>query len=121
MKTGLNWPKILLIVGFIAMLIGIIDPLEGSVVILAGSFIVAVAAFLGKSRQRLIIYSAFGLIASGVALLFWISSLGGVGGDTGRSYWWLLVVLPYPVGYVFGIIGSVRMMRDRSKKVKSEE
>lgn len=121
MKTHPRWSYILLIIGFIAMLIGIIDPLEGSVVIIAGSFIMAVAAFLGKIRQRMIIYTAFGLIAAGVALMFWISSLGGVGDDTGRSNWWLLIVLPYPAGWILGIIGFVRMMKDRSKKVNSEQ
>ncbi len=59
MKKSLNWPKILLIVGFIGMLIGMIDPLEGSVVILAGSFLVAISAFLGKSKRSLIHLSLF--------------------------------------------------------------
>lgn len=120
MKTLSRWSHILLIVGFIAMLIGIIDPLEGSVVILAGSFIVALAAYLGKSRRQMITYLAFGMIVAGVGLLFWLSSLGGVGDNTGRSYWWLLIVLPYPVGWILGIIGSIRMLRDRSKKANGE-
>ena len=116
MKTTLRLPKILLIVGFIAMLIGMIDPLEGSVVILAGSCLLAISAFLGKSRRSMIIYISFALIAVGVGLLFGLSALGGVGGDTGRSYWWLLVVLPYPVGWILGIVGTVLMFRDRSKE-----
>jgi phosphotransferase system glucose/maltose/N-acetylglucosamine-specific IIC component len=116
MKNSLNWPKILLITGFIAMLIGIIDPLEGSVVILAGSFLLAISAFLGKSKHSLIIYLSFALIAVGVGLLFGLSAMGGVGDNTGRSNWWLLVVLPYPVGWILGIVGTVMMMRQRSKK-----
>lgn len=117
MKKGLNWPKILLIIGFIAMLIGMIDPLEGSVVILAGSCMLAISAYLGKSRRSMIIYMSFGLITVGVGLLFGLSELGGVGGDTGRSNWWLLVVLPYPVGWILGIVGTILMMRERTKKV----
>ena len=116
MKTTLRLPKILLIVGFIAMLIGMIDPLEGSVVILAGSCMLAISAFLSKSKRSLILYLSFALIAIGVGLLFVLSAFGGVGGDTGRSYWWLLVVLPYPVGWILGIIGTIIMMRERSKK-----
>jgi hypothetical protein len=114
MKKGLNWPKILLIIGFIAMLIGMIDPLEGSVVILAGSCILAISAFLSKSKRSLILYLSFGLTAVGVGLLFGISAFGGVGGDTGRSYWWLLVVLPYPVGWILGILGTIMMMKERN-------
>ncbi len=115
MKTYPRWSGILLIIGFIAMIIGMIDPLEGSVVILAGSLIVAIAAFLGRSKRSRILYTAFGLVVIGVGLLFWISSLGGVGKETGRSYWWLLIVLPYPAGWITGVVGSIKMMRDRRK------
>jgi hypothetical protein len=111
MKKPLNWPKILLIAGFIGMLIGMVDPLEGSVVILAGSFLVAISAFLSKSKRSLIIYLSFGMIALGVGMLFYISSLGGVGGDTGRSYWVLLSVAPYPLGWILGIIGTILMLK----------
>jgi hypothetical protein len=121
MKTHSRWSHILLIIGFIAMLIGMIDPLEGSVIIFAGICIVVLGAFLCKSRRRLILYIAFGLIAVGVGLLFWLSSLGGVGDNTGRSYWWLLIVLPYPLGWILGIIGSIQMLRDRSKKGETVE
>jgi hypothetical protein len=115
MKKGFNWPKILLIGGFIAILIGMIDPLEGSVVILAGSCLLAISAFLSKSKRSLILYLSFALIAVGVGLLFGLSALGGVGGNTGRSYLWLLVVLPYPAGWIMGIVGTVLMLRDRSR------
>ena len=121
MKTTLRLPKILLIVGFIAMLIGMIDPLEGSVVILAGSCMLAISAFLSKSKRSLILYLSFALIAIGVGLLFGLSAFGGVGGDTGRSNWWLLVVLPYPVGWILGIVGIILMLRDRSKKMEIME
>jgi hypothetical protein len=36
-----------------------------------------------------------------------LSWFGGVGGDTGRSMWWLVVVIPYPVGWVIGLVGAV--------------
>jgi hypothetical protein len=121
MKKPLNWPKILLIAGFIGMLAGMIDPLEGSVVILAGSFLLAISVFLSKSRRSLMIYLSFGMIALGVFMLFFLSSLGGVGGTSGHSWWWLLTVAPYPVGWILGIIGTIMMLKDRSKLVKSEQ
>jgi hypothetical protein len=121
MKKTLNWPKILLIAGFIGMLIGMIDPMEGSVVILAGSFLLAISAFLGRSRRSLIIYLSFGMIAIGVGMLFFLSSLGGVGGTSGRSWWWLLTVSPYPLGWILGIIGTILMLKDRSKKRETLE
>lgn len=121
MKKPLNWPKILLIAGFIGMLAGMIDPLEGSVVILGGSLLVAISAYLGKSRRSLILYLSFGMIALGVAMLFFLSSLGGVGGTSGRSWWWLLIVSPYPFGWILGIIGTILILRDRPKKAASVE
>ena len=107
MKTRLLWSNILVIVGLIAMLIGAIDPLEGSLIILPGSGMVALGALLGKSRHRLLLYCAFILIAVGVGVMFGLSMLGGVGGSTGRSNWWLLVVLPYPIGWITGLVGAI--------------
>jgi hypothetical protein len=121
MKKPLNWPKILLIIGFIGMLIGMVDPMEGSVVILGGSFLLAISAFLGKSRRSLIIYLSFIMIAIGVGMLFFLSSLGGVGGTSGRSIWWLLTVSPYPAGWILGIIGTIFMLRDNMKNRKTVE
>lgn len=121
MKKPINWPRILLITGFIGMVIGMIDPLEGSVVILAGSFLLAISAFLSKNKLSLIIYLSFGMIALGVGMLFFLSSLGGVGGNSGRSWWWLLIVSPYPFGWILGIIGTILILRDRPKKAASVE
>ena len=89
------------------MLIGAIDPLEGSLIILPGSGMVALGAFLGGSRHRLLLYRAFVLITIGVGVLFGLSMLGGVGGSTGRSNWWLLAVLPLPIGWIMGFIGTI--------------
>jgi len=100
--------RILMIAGLIAMLVGAIDPLEGSIVILAGSGIVALSAFLGKSRYRKLLYLAFALIAIGVGALFILSMRGGIGHGSGRSMWWGLVIMPYPVGWIMGLVGAVR-------------
>ena len=89
------------------MLIWAIDPLEGSVVILAGVGIAALSAFLGKSRYRKLLYSAFILVALGVGAMFVVSIFGGIGGNTGRSMWWGLVILPYPVGWIMALVGAI--------------
>jgi len=107
MKARLLWSNILVIVGLIAMLVGAIDPLEGSLIILPGSGMVALGALLGKSRYRRLLYCAFVLIAIGVGLMFVLSMFGGVGGSTGRLMWWALVILPYPVGWILGLVGAI--------------
>jgi hypothetical protein len=35
-----------------------------------------------------------------------LSLFGGIGGNTGRSMWWGLVILPYPVGWIIGVAGA---------------
>jgi len=104
-STRTRWAQVLVIVGLIAMLIGAVDPLEGSLIILPGSGMAALGAFLGQSRHRRVVYWAFGLIAVGVGAMFVLSMFGGTGGSTGRSNWWLLVVLPYPIGWIMGLAG----------------
>ena len=106
-----NHARWLVILGLVLMLIGVVDPLEGSVVILGGSILVAVAAFLSRSRYRLPV-TALVLIAVGVGTMFGLSALGGVGGNTGRSIWWLLLCLPYPIGWILGLIGAASKLRE---------
>lgn len=36
-----------------------------------------------------------------------LSWLRGIGGNTGRSMWWAVVILPYPVGGFLGLAGGV--------------
>ena len=101
------WARILIIAGSIAMLIGAIDPMEGSLVILPGSGLVALGAFLGQSERRLIAYRVwvFVLIAIGVGALWGFSMVGGFGGNSGRSMWWGMLILPYLIGWSMGIWG----------------
>jgi hypothetical protein len=107
----INHSRALVIAGLVLMLIGVIDPLEGSVVILAGSILVAVGAFLSRTRYRLPITSLV-LIGVGVGAMFGMSALGGVGGTTGRSTWWLLLCVPYPIGWLLGVVGAASKLRE---------
>ena len=116
MKRPSRWPRILTIVGLIAMAIGAFDPLEGSLVILPGTGLVALGARLGNSRHRILLYWSFVLVAVGVATLWGLSALGGFGGNSGRSNWWALALLPYPVGWIMGLVGAIRRLREDSRR-----
>jgi len=107
-------PRPLAIVGLLALLLGILDPLEGSILILAGSAVVAVAALVGRSRRTRLASAAFLLVLAGVGALWGTSALGGIGGQTGRSLWWGLLFLPYPVGWILALVGAIRLIREAS-------
>ncbi len=109
------WSRVLVIAGLAAMLIGAVDPLEGAFLILPGSGLIALGALLGKSRHRRFLYWSFALVAIGVGTLWGLSAIGGLGGTTGRSYWWGLVFLPYPVGWIMGLVGAIRVLRESSR------
>ncbi len=110
-KPG-RWWRILLIAGLVAMLLGAADPLEGSLVILPGSGMVALGALLGKTRHRGFLAWAFVFVAVGVGVMWGLSAIGGIGGSTGRSLWWVLLLVPYAVGWVMGLVGAVRTLRE---------
>jgi hypothetical protein len=104
--------RVLVGVGLALMVLGALDPLEGSVVILLGSALVAGGAFVSPTHRYRLQLAALVLIAIGVAALFGLSALGGVGGSTGRSYWWLLLCVTYPIGWVTGLIGATMKLRE---------
>ena len=99
--------RILLVVGGIGMLAGAVDPLEGSIVILAGSLLMALGTFLGPKEHRLLAFRiwVFMLIAIGVSALWGLSMVGGIGGKSGHSMWWGLLILPYLIGWSLGLWG----------------
>jgi hypothetical protein len=97
------------------MLIGAVDPLEGSLVILPGTGMVALGALLGNSRHRTLLSWSFVMVAVGVGALWGLSALGGFGGSSGRSNWWGLVLLPYPIGWIMGLVGAIRRLREGSR------
>ena len=107
MKTRQLWSKILTIAGLLLMLVGAVDPLEGSLLILPGGGLTALGAGLGQSRYRRLLYFGFVLVALGVGAMFWLSWLGGIGGNTGRPMGWAFVILPYPIGWILGVVGAI--------------
>ncbi len=111
MSLADRWPHALVVLGFLGMLVGALDPLEGSLIILPGIALVALGARLGHSRHRVLLYWSLALVAAGVGALWALSAVGGIGAQTGRSNWWALVLLPYPVGWIMGLLGAVRTLR----------
>jgi hypothetical protein len=125
MDARMLWSRILVTVGGIAMLVGALDPLEGSLLILPGSVLVALGFFLGKHERRIVVYSVWVviLIAVGVAAMFALSAVGGIGGTTGHSMWWGVLILPYPIGWIMALAGAiyllVRLVRSRKPTAHS--
>lgn len=111
------WTRPLLIIGTLGLVVGTIDPLEGSVLIVAGVALITLAAFLGGSRHRRLLASSLVIIGAGVAGMWIISGYGGVGGDTGRSMWWLVPILvPYVLGWLLAVVGTVRLFRETFRR-----
>ncbi len=102
--------RILIIVGSISMLIGAIDPLEGSFLILSGNALVALGTLLGQRERRVITYRAwvFILIAIGVGALWALSAVGGIGGASGHSNWWGIVIAAVCMLTIGGCINRLR-------------
>jgi len=110
-----TWARRSLYAGLVLMIVGLIDPLEGSLVIVAGTGLVALGAWLAHSRHRRLAAGGFLVLVLGVVAMFVLSGFGGVGGSSGRSWWWALTVLPYPLGWVLSLLAGLRMRRERSE------
>jgi hypothetical protein len=111
--------RVLLIAGLAAMLVGAVDPLEGSFVILPGCAAAALGAYWGKSRHRVLLASALVLIAAGVGAMIVFTAMGGIGGNSGHSAWWGLFVLPYPLGWILGLVGAILGLIESFKRRES--
>ena len=125
MNLRMLWSRILKVVGALAMLLGTLDPLEGSLLILPGSGMVALGVYLGGKDRRTVLYWAwaFLLIAVGVGALFGLSAVGGIGGRSGHSMWWGVLILPYPVGWLMAsagaVIALVRFFKGRGQRAQA--
>ena len=101
----------MLIVAMVAMILGAVDPLEGSVVVVGGTALAAVAAATSRARGRHFLYAALALVLVGVGVMWGLSAVGGFGGSTGRTLWWWAAIVPYPVGWVLGLVGAAKGLR----------
>jgi hypothetical protein len=113
--------RIVLMTGLILILLGIFDPLEGAVVILIGIGLAALNAGVNQYMNRKILYWALGLAVMGFGAMVVLSMFGGIGGKSGRSMWWGVLILPYPVGWIMGLVGGFRMLIDFIKHPPRKE
>ncbi len=119
MNARTIWSRIFVIIGSIAMVIGAIDPLEGSTIILIGSGLVVIGTYISKTKRRVLYWLwVFIMITVGVGVMWVLSVLGGIGGNSGRSLWWSLFILPYPIGWIMGIISLIARLIEYSKARK---
>ena len=118
MKEKTKWTRIIYIIGVVALIIGAIDPLEGSVLIVAGSVLLALSTYLTRDRHWKYFMILTAAIIVGVIFLFYLSSLGGFGGKSDLSWWWCLLILPYPIGWLTSIILLISRARKKSSAAK---
>lgn len=97
-----KWIRYVFIAGVIATIAGAIDPMEGSVVIAAGSILLAISSYFRNDIYLKIFLIAAIFIIIGVTAIWYVSSLGGF--DPKREWWWTVVILPYPIGWLINII-----------------
>jgi len=117
MKNNAKWTRIVYIIGVVALIIGAIDPLEGSVLIMAGSALLALSAYITNDRHSKVFTASLIMIVVGVIFLFYFSSLGGFGGTSALSWWWGLLILPFPIGW----ITIITVLISRAFKKKSQK
>jgi hypothetical protein len=116
MKTG-KVNHSLYIGGVVLLILGAFDPLEGSILIAIGSLLLATSIYRKGDAQWKFFQITFIMITVGVTAIFYLSSLGGFGGNSPLSWWWGLLILPYPVGWVMDIVALI--IRSSKKKSKT--
>jgi hypothetical protein len=113
-----SWlPRSLRVVSPILILVGMLDPMEGSFLIAIGIVLAAVSAHLDRSRYRKLLLWACALAIVGVASMWILSAFGGFRlpnrpDMVGLSPWYGLLVIPYPLGWIMGVVGVYLRMRE---------
>jgi hypothetical protein len=102
--------RLLMIAGLFVMVVAALDPLEASIIVVLGGGLVAFGARLRGSSHVVYLYACLVMLVVGVAALWGLSAIGGFGGTSGRSYFWGLLIVPYPVGWLAGLVGGVRAL-----------
>lgn len=72
--------------------------------VMLGVLLLLLGMRLGGRPLPGLLYGSVVLTVGGVAWLFVLSGMGGIGGETGRGWWWGLTLLPYPAGWGLGLV-----------------
>lgn len=102
------------LLGCIAFLLGVLDPLEGSPVILGGSVLLVASLWVGGAERAKKMYwtGVCAAISFGVFWMFVMTMAGGIGGTSRHSVWWGVLLLPYPLGWIAGLVGIAREVKE---------
>jgi hypothetical protein len=108
----IHWLGAFLLVG------GALDPLEGAFVILIGSLLITLSFYLNQNViwRKMIIANL--MLLMGIVMMFIISALGGIGGRSQHSIWLGLLILPYPIGWIYSIALLIRQVIEKRKSNK---
>jgi multisubunit Na+/H+ antiporter MnhB subunit len=117
METQYKMNRYFYISGVVLLLAGAIDPLEGSILIAIGSLLLALATYRKGDAQWKFFQVTFIMITVGVIAMFYLSSLGGFGGNSSLSWWWGLLILPYPAGWLMDVVALIIRWSKKSKAV----
>jgi hypothetical protein len=102
--------RMVIIAGLLVMVVAAFDPLEGSVIVVLGAGMIPAGARLRGSRHLAYLHWCLVMLVVGVAALWGLSAIGGFGGTSDRSYLWGLLIVPYPIGWLAGLVGGVRAL-----------
>ncbi len=88
-----------------------VDPLEGFPCALVGGLLAVYAAWLARNRWLRLLAWGLGLAVVGCAAMLVLTARGGFGGTRGIAPVWGLTAVPYPVGWLMVLVGSVLSVR----------
>ena len=103
------------IAGLAVTFLAVLDPLEGFPFVLIGGVLTVMAAIQEQSPRLPLAIWGLAIAAVGCAALIGLSLAGGVGPAAGRSWWWLVVLAPYPTGVVLFVAANVLLLRERGQ------
>jgi len=107
------WNRRFYVTGIILVIMGALDPMEGSVLIELGSILLAITTQFSKDRHKTLFLISTILISIGFFSLWFVSALGGF--DPKTEWWWLLFILPYPIGWLGSVILLIIRVLSKTK------
>jgi len=113
MKNVPHWTQIGYVTGIVLFILGSFDPMEGSILIAVGSVFIAVITRIKKDRHRRAFTANSLCIVFGVAFLFYLSYKGGFGGTSSLSWWWGILIIPYPLGWLLNVVLLIRRIFEK--------